>query len=116
MLGWVIAAGIVFAVVALKYFWEEIACWLNNTAADAVEKALGYNAKKYMQKAVSSVTRVMDMLNNVTTVFTKKNATDRLLHKVTLRATAPVYEQNEDVIKELEKTKELINTFTYEGK
>ena len=113
MIGWIIAGGIVFAVVALKYFWQDVAAWLNNTAADAVQRALGYNAKKYMQRAVSRVTRVMNVLDNVTTVFTKQRETDKFLHKVTLRASAPVYEQDEDVLNELEKSKELINTFTY---
>lgn len=113
MIGWIIAAGVVFAVAALKYFWEDIAAWLNNTAADAVEKALGYDAKKFMQRAVSRVTKGMRMLDNVTTVFTKKHATDTLLHKVTLRASAPIYEQDADVLKELERSKELVNTFTY---
>lgn len=113
MIGWVIAAGIVFAVVALKYFWEDVAIWLNNTAADAVAKVLGYNAKEFMQRAVSRVTKVMNVINNVTTVFTKKHATDDFMHKVTLRASAPYYEQNEDVLQELEKNKELVNTFTY---
>ena len=31
MVGWVIAVGVV-ASLALKYFWEDIAQWLNNTA------------------------------------------------------------------------------------
>lgn len=115
MIGWIIASGVVFTVLAIKYFWEDIAAWLNNTAADAVEKALGYDAKKFMQRAVSRVTKGMSMLDNVTTVFTKKHATDSLLHKVTLRASAPIYEQDEDVLRELDSKKELINEFKYNG-
>lgn len=115
MTGWVIAAGIVFAVIALKYFWEDVAAWLNSTAANSVEKVMGYNARKFMQRAVSRVTKAMNMIDNVTTIFTKRNVTDKLLQKVTLRASAPVFEQDKDVIKELEKNKELVNTFTYSG-
>lgn len=115
MIGWIIASGVVFTVLAIKYFWEDIAAWLNNTAADAVEKALGYDAKKFMQRAVSRVTKGMSMLDNVTTVFTKKHATDNLLHKVTLRASAPIYEQDEDVLRELDSKNELINEFKYNG-
>ena len=113
MIGWVIAGGVVFAVLALKYFWEDVARWLNNTAANAVERVLGYNAKKFMQRAVSRVTGGMNTLKNITTVFTKKVATGKYLHKVTLQSTAPSYEQDKDVLKELERTKELVNEFTY---
>lgn len=113
MLGWIIVAGVVIGVLALKYFWEDIAQWLNNTAADAVEKKLGINAKKFMQKAVCKVTRVMNVLDNVATVFVKKDIHSEYMQKITLHGTAPVYEQSEDVLKEIEKEKELVNTFTY---
>lgn len=115
MVGWVIAAGIVFGIVALKYFWEDIAQWLNNTAADAVERVLGYDAKKFMRKAVSRVTRVMNKLDNITTIFAKRNAKSTMLDKVTITVSAPAYEQDQDVLKELERKRELTNDFTYMG-
>ena len=34
--GWVIAAGIVIASLAVFHFWEDIASRLNNVAANAV--------------------------------------------------------------------------------
>ena len=115
MIGWIIAAGVIFALAALKYFWEDVAQWLNNTAADAVERVLGYNAKKFMQKAVSRVTRIMNKLDNVTTIFAKRDTKSTLLDKVTIKTSAPTYEQDQDVLKELEKRKELVNDFTYMG-
>lgn len=115
MMGWVIAAGVVFAFLALRYFWEDIAAWLNNTAANAVERTLGYNAKRFMQRAVSRVTRLGNTLRNVTTVFTKKSTTEKIFHKVTLQSSAPVYEQDKDVLNELNRTGELTNEFTYGG-
>ena len=50
MLGWVVV-GLIFACAALKYFWEDIAHWLNNTAADAVERRFGIDARKKYAKS-----------------------------------------------------------------
>lgn len=113
MMEWIIATGVVIGVLALKYFWEDIANWLNNTAADAVEAKFGINARKYMQRAICKVTRAMDVLDNIATVFVKKDIHSEYMQKITLHGTAPVYEQSEDVLKEIEKEKELVNTFTY---
>lgn len=112
--GWVIAAGIVFTVVALKYFWEDIAMWLNNVAADAVERKFGMNARCLMQNAVCKVTRVMDKINNVARVFLKADRKG-YLRQIDIKATAPVYEVDEDVRRELESKKELVNNFTFNG-
>lgn len=50
-IGWVlVGAGL---TIALRYFWYGIRDWLNNTAANAVERVLGYNARKTMRRAVS---------------------------------------------------------------
>lgn len=62
MIGWVIAGAVLGAVLltAIDRFWNDIAGWLNNTAANAVEKVLGYDARKFMQRAVSNVTKLHD--------------------------------------------------------
>lgn len=112
--GWVIAAGIVIASLVVRHFWEDIAAWLNNVAANAVERKFGINAKKLMQKAVCRVTRVMDKINNVARVFLKADKTG-YLRQIDIKATAPIYELDEDVRQELDNKKELVNNFTFNG-
>ncbi|MDD2495243.1 MAG: hypothetical protein PHE29_08625 [Tissierellia bacterium] len=43
IIGWIMLGAAVTA--CLVTFWDEIRIWLNNTAADAVEKVLGYGAR-----------------------------------------------------------------------
>ena len=114
MLGWVIAGTLLFACVALKYFWEDIAHWLNNTAADAVERRFGIDARKNMQRAVCKVSRIMDRLDNVARVFVKSDRAG-YMKQIDLHATAPVYEQYEDVLREIEREGVLKNEFTFNG-
>lgn len=114
ILGWVVIGAI--AVAALTYFWDDIANWLNNTAADAVGRVLGCNARKNMQRAVVKVSRLRNqMLRNVATVYTKRNAMNSYYDKVTCDATAPVYQFGQKVLDELDKKGELVNTFEYKG-
>ncbi len=117
MLGWVIAGMVAGAILitALDRFWDSIANWLNNTAANAIEKVLGYDARRYMQRAVATVTRVHDRLHNKTIVMTRQSALDTHIHKITLSSDAPVYEQEEDVRREFEQKNTLVNEFTYQG-
>lgn len=113
MLGWVIAAGIIFASLAIKYFWEDIAQWLNNTAANAIERKFGIDARKTMQKAVCRVTRVMNKIDNVARVYFRMD--EHYMKRVDLHATQPEYETDEEVLQEIDMKKELINEFTYNG-
>ena len=112
--GWIIAAGIIIASIALLHFWEDIAMWLNNVAADAVQRKFGVCARKTMQRAVCKVTRVVDKINNLARIFLKEERVG-VLRQIDIKATVPVYEVDEDVLKELNRKKELINDFTYNG-
>ena len=56
---WIVATLLLgLFLTAMDRLWNDIAAWLNNTAANAVEKALGYNAKKLMLRAVATVTKI----------------------------------------------------------
>lgn len=113
---WIVATLLLgLFLTAMDRFWNEIAGWLNNTAANAVEKALGYNAKKFMQRAVATVTKIHDKLHNKTTVYTRQSALDTHIHKVMLSCTAPVYEQEEDVRKTFERENTQVNEFVYKS-
>lgn len=115
MIGWVIAIGTVFAFLALRYFWEDIASWLNNTAANAVERVLGYDARRAMQRAVCRVSRVVDRLKNRAVVYSKRNVWDTHYDKVTLEASVPVYEIDDDVLQEIKEQGELVQDFQFRG-
>lgn len=113
--GWMLVGTTVgfLLYTAIDRFWNSIAGWLNNTAANAVEKVLGYNARVHMQRAVATVTRIRERLHNSTVVYSKRNALDTHLHKVTLSSTAPVYEQEQEVKELFERESVQINEFEY---
>ena len=115
MIGWVIAGAVLGAALltAIDRFWNDIAGWLNNTAANAVEKVLGYDARKFMQRAVSNVTKLHDRLHNVSTIYTRQSALDTHIHKVTLKSTAPVYEKEDDVKDLFERENTQVKEFEY---
>lgn len=113
---WIVATLLLgLFLTAMDRFWNDIAAWLNNTAANAVEKALGYNAKKFMLRAVATVTKIHNKLHNSTAVYTRQSALDTHIHRVMLSCDAPVYEQEEDVKKTFERENTQINEFVYKN-
>ncbi len=117
---WQIVAGVALGVVAgvalavvLDRFWDSIVSWLNNTAADAVGRILGYEAKKRMQKAVVTIDRFRDKVRNKGVIYTKKNAMDGYFTKVTYETEAMAYLIEDDVLKEIDEKGQLINQFEY---
>lgn len=115
MLGWFIAGAVAGAILVtvIDRFWDSIASWLNNTAANAVERVLGYDAKKFMQRAVVTVGRIRDKLHNTSVVYTKKTPRESFYTKVTYDVEAPVYQIDDEVLKEIERKGQLVNAFEY---
>lgn len=108
-----IGIGIALAIV-LDTFWDSIANWLNNTAADVVGRLLGYNARKNMQRAVVAVSRIRDRLHNHGTIYTKKNPMDSYFVKATYEAEAPAYQADEEILHKIDNEGELTNEFQYD--
>lgn len=121
--GWVVKGAVILGAVALgavvatalNRFWDSIAHWLNNTAADVVERKLGYNARKHMERAVARVTKLHERLNNRTEIYIRQSALDTHVQKVTMEASAPLYEQEEEVIEEFKKQNTMIKELEYLG-
>lgn len=113
MLGWILLGALLTG--ALLYFWNDIKEWLNSTAADAVERVLGYKARKAMHRAICRVDRIVNNLRTRATVFYKKNPLDTYYDKIELEATAPVYEFEEEVLDEIKKKGTLVQEFGYRG-
>ncbi|MDR1532903.1 MAG: hypothetical protein LBS62_12140 [Clostridiales bacterium] len=69
-------AGLAVGAVLTKY-WDNIRAWLNNEAADWVERNLGYKARRGLFKAVSVADTIFRQLNgrsvafNTSTLFSK---------------------------------------------
>lgn len=117
MIGWIalgVAASTVVAI-ALTKFWDQIRMWLNNTAANAVERVLGYGARTRMHRAIATIDRVMDKIKNTTVVYTKRNELDTHYHKTTLESKASVYSIDEGVLKAIEDQGRVIQEFSYNG-
>lgn len=108
---WVI--GSVIAAGALITFWDNIASWLNNVAADVVEEAFGYSARNKMQRAVAKIDRVMDKIRNRSTIFVKENRLDTHYLKTEIEAEADVYDIDSKIIDEIRSKKELVQEFEY---
>lgn len=94
-------------------FWNELRNWLNNTAANVVEKVLGYSARQRMHRAVAQVDRVINKIRNRTTVFTKKNDFSNSYDKVTLESEVSVYEVNQQVLDDIKNKGILTQEFGY---
>lgn len=108
-----IALGLI-AGTALTVFWKDVEKWLNNVAADFVERHLGYNARKAMQKAVSTVSKVINKIRNVSIVYSKKNRLDTYYDKTTIIAEQDVYQVNDKVLDEINQKGKIIQEFKYE--
>lgn len=102
-------------VIVLNKFWDDIAYWLNNTAADVVGRKLGFNARKHMQKAVVRIGRMRNILRNAATILTKKNPMDSYYTKVTYETEASVYQVDEEILEAIEQKGELVNEFRYDN-
>ncbi len=113
LIGWVIVGAVLTG--ALLYFWNDIKAWLNNTAADAVERIIGYKARKAMQRAVCVVDRLVNDLRTNATVYYKRNPLDTHCDKVVLEATAPTYEFEEEVLKEIKEKGKMEQSFKFVG-
>ena len=117
-MAFLLAAGIIAGALltaAVVKFWDSIRGWLDNVAADFVEKHLGYNARQKMHKAVSVVGKVMDKVRNTSTIYSKKNRLDTYYDKTTIVAEQPVYKVDSDVLKAIEENKgKLTQEFTYQ--
>jgi len=113
LIGWVIVGAVLTG--ALLYFWNDIKAWLNNTAADAVERVLGYNARKAMQRAVCIADRVVNSLRTQATVYYKRHPLDTFVDRVRLEATAPVYEFDEEVLTKIKEEGQLQQEFEFRG-
>ena len=98
---------------ALLYFWEDIKNWLTNSAANAVQRALGYSARQTMLKAICGVDRVVNKLRTLATIYCKKNPLDTRIDRVKLEATAPVYEADKEVLQRIEKEGQWVHEFQY---
>jgi hypothetical protein len=98
MIGWILvglATLIAGAVMAkpeiVERFWKSIEGWLNTTAADAVERMFGYQARQRMYRTVSKVNYVIErhVAKNRSTVYSKKSRLDDTIVMTVLETEAP---------------------------
>lgn len=115
LIGWIIvgvlATGVVTASVVK--FWDEIATWLNTVAADAVERALGYNARQTMFKATTVIDKAMDNLRNTTTLYSKKNMLSSTIDKTTIKSEVYLSNIDTDVLTQINKNGFVTQEFKY---
>ncbi|MCI8525682.1 MAG: hypothetical protein HFF17_07100 [Oscillospiraceae bacterium] len=113
-----LAAGVLVGVAVaalLDAFWNDIAQWLNHTAAGAVKRVLGYDARKLMKRAIVRVSRLRDKLHNRAVIYTKRDAMDSFYTKVTADAGAPVYQVDKEILTKIENDGQMVNEFGYRG-
>ncbi len=123
MLGWVIAGLIglavgatVVAVTVSDRLWNKISHWLNNTAANVVEKVFGYKAKQNMHKAITAVGNIRDhFVHRNAVVYTKLNKTDSFYKKVTYEASASEEQFDSEILDKIHEEGELTQEFEYRG-
>lgn len=111
--GWFLLGGV--AATFLVTFWDDIRQWLNQVAANAVEKVFGYKARQAMHRAVAKVDRFMDKVRNTATIYTKKNALDTHFVKTDIVAEAQVYEIDHQILNEIQRKGSIVQEFEYRG-
>lgn len=112
-IGWIIAGSV--ATTLFITFWDEIRNWLNQVAADAVERVFGYKARQAMHRAISKIDRVMDKVRNTATIYTKKNPLDTHYVKTDIIAEDSVYEIDNRILDEIQRKGNLVQEFEYKG-
>lgn len=116
-MGLFMALGFVLVGAALTgvflTFWDEIREWLNTTAADYVQRYLGYDARKSLQRAVCVVDRVVSKIRNRSVVYFKKNRLDTFYDKFELESQAPVTEVDREVVEEIQAKKRMVQEMEY---
>lgn len=113
-----VLAGTTTAVVltVIDRFWTSIAQWLNNTAANVVDKMFGYNARKNMHRAITCIGNIKNnLVHQKATIFTKKNVNDSFYQKITYGAEASTEHFESEIIDMIQKEGELMQTFEYKG-
>ena len=90
-----------FGGAALVAFWDDIKDWLNNTAADLVERHFGYSARQNMYKAVAVVDRIVNKIRQKQVVYSKNSPTDTYYNKVTEVREGQVTDVDSDVLEVL---------------
>ncbi len=114
VLGAIALVGIgVIAMGLVTKFWNDIKDWLNNTAADVVQKYIGYDARKAMQKAVNRADRVMNKIRNVSDIYYRSDPLATHYQKVTVEITAPTSEFDDRFIRTIEKERVLTQEMDY---
>lgn len=112
-----IAVGLALGAAAMALvtaFWEDIKDWLNNTAADVVQKYIGYDARKAMQKAINKADRVMNKIRNVSQVYYRSDPLATHYDKVTMEVNAPTYEFDDEFVKTMDEQGSLVQEMKYE--
>ncbi len=113
VLGWILVGAALTG--ALLYFWDDIKAWLNNTAANVVEQYIGYDARKAMQRAICVVDRVVNKIRTRSKIYYKRDRLDTLIDEVTIEATAPVYEFDEEVLDAIKRKGKLEEQFVFKA-
>ena len=111
-----IILGVALGAVALKLvtkYWENIRDWLNNTAANVVQKYLGYDARKALQKAVCKTDRVMSKIRNRSIVYYLSSPLATHYDKVTMEATASTFDFEKEFLDAVEKEGSIMNEMDY---
>lgn len=102
------------AMALVTSFWNDIKDWLNNTAADVVQKYIGYDARKAMQKAVNKADRVVNKIRNVSQVYYRSDPLATHYDKVTMEVTAPTYEFDKEFLKTMDEQGSLVQEMQYQ--
>lgn len=78
-----------------------------------MQKYIGYDARRAMQKAVNRADRVMDKIRNVSQVYYRSDPLATHYDKVTMEVTAPTYEFDEEFIKTIDEQRVLTQEMGY---
>ena len=112
-LGWILIGAVIFT--ALAAFWDRIRDWLNNEAANFVERVLGYKARNAMYRAVCVADRVIQGVRVKARIYTKKNDLDDMYDEVIIEGMEDERDLKPEELATFNKEKEVYQEYIYRG-
>ena len=103
----------VAAVALVTKFWNEVRDWLNHTAADVVQRYIGYDARKAMQKAVCKADRIINKIRNIAQVYYRSTPLATYYDKVTMEVTDSTANFDKEFLNTIDQQGSIVQEMNY---
>lgn len=97
----------------LDSFWTAVKDWLNNTAANIVEKHLGYNARRQFVKSLCTAERQIDKIIGKDILYIRESPSAQKYKKLTVNHSSKSINYDQQLINYIDEERSIVNTMDY---